>query len=54
MRAFYPRLPQVCLYFLNSVFDSVSTWQWSRQPEVMERARRWPQHYPAVRCAAQC
>ncbi|PRW45162.1 hypothetical protein C2E21_6125 [Chlorella sorokiniana] len=38
----------VCLYFLNSVYDSVSTWQWSRQPEVVERARRWPQHYPTV------
>lgn len=43
---------QVCLYFVNSVYDAVAAWQWMQQPEVQERARRWPQHYPVARCGA--
>lgn len=41
----------VCLFFVNSVWDSLATWSFMRQPEVLERAQRWPQHYPPVRCA---
>ena len=39
----------VCIYFANSVWDSLSTWSFMRQPEVLQRAARWPQHYPPVR-----
>ncbi|KAL4444581.1 hypothetical protein ABPG77_002398 [Micractinium sp. CCAP 211/92] len=38
----------VCLYFLNGVYDKLDTWQFMRQPEVLARAHRWPQHYPRV------
>ncbi len=41
---------QVCLYFVNGVYDKLDTWQFMRQPEVLARARRWPQHYPRVGC----
>lgn len=38
----------VCLYFLNGVYDSWGAWSAMQQPDMAERARRWPQHYPAV------
>lgn len=44
---------QVCLYFLNSVWDGVASWRWMRQPEVQERVRRWPQHYPVAGCGSE-
>lgn len=40
----------MCLYFLNGVYDKLDTWQFMRQPEVLARAHRWPQHYPRVGC----
>jgi hypothetical protein len=41
---------QVCLYFINSVVDSYSSYQFMQQPEILERAKRWPQHYPTIGC----
>ncbi|KAI3426484.1 hypothetical protein D9Q98_008850 [Chlorella vulgaris] len=38
----------VCLYFINSVVDSYSSYQFMQQPEILERAKRWPQHYPTI------
>ncbi|KAL4436580.1 hypothetical protein ABPG75_003719 [Micractinium tetrahymenae] len=38
----------VCLYFLNGIYDKLDSWQFMRQPEVVARAQRWPQHFPRV------
>ncbi|PSC68068.1 family transcriptional regulator [Micractinium conductrix] len=39
----------VCCYFLNAIYEKVESYQFLQQPEVLERARRWPQYYPAPR-----
>lgn len=42
----------MCLYFINSVVDSYSSYQFMQQPDILERAKRWPQHYPTIGCGA--
>ncbi|EFN56472.1 hypothetical protein CHLNCDRAFT_145146 [Chlorella variabilis] len=38
----------ICMYFINTVYDRYGSYQFTQQPEVLERAKRWPQHYPVI------
>jgi hypothetical protein len=39
---------QVCLYFFNNAYDRYESWSFMHQPAILQRAKRWPQHYPSL------